>query len=119
MWRDSEDEFPSRVTLSAKAPISNARPSLNDVDEVRPFLQAVNQVGQTIRLVRRSPGVGQSAHGSDNAFSRKQRGLASVLAVMTVSAATHGPNGGAADSLDDAKAAFRAAWAAAGQVFPT
>jgi hypothetical protein len=25
-------------------------------------------------------------------------------------APSHGPNGGAADSLDDAKAAFRAAW---------
>jgi hypothetical protein len=28
---------------------------------------------------------------------------------------THGPNGGVADSLDEAKAAFRRAWEAAGE----
>ena len=28
---------------------------------------------------------------------------------------THGPNGGVADSLDEAKAAFRAAWEAGGR----
>jgi hypothetical protein len=30
-------------------------------------------------------------------------------------APTHGPNGGIADSLDEAKAAFRRAWERAGQ----
>jgi hypothetical protein len=38
----------------------------------------------------------------------RPKGRNKVLGLSRVSAPTHGPNGGVADSLDEAKAAFRA-----------
>jgi hypothetical protein len=34
----------------------------------------------------------------------------SIIGIKAIGAQTHGANGGVADSLDEAKAAFRAAW---------
>jgi hypothetical protein len=65
--------------------------------------------------MQKLPSVGEfhgALPGATLASLPRPKGRSKALGLIARRAPTHGPNGGVADSLDEAKAAFRAAWEA-------